>query len=239
MPHDPARTLPPLNGPAEPFRPTGRPPIAILIVCDDGRRDGEVVRVRADRFVIGRTEGDCRIPHDPLISARHVEIVREQIAGEFAWVITDLGSVNGLLARITRTELRPGAEIVVGRGHYRFDAPPASLPPDPTGTRDGARTPPPEYSPALVELLPGGHGPRLVLSRGEYWIGADPGCDLARVTDRFCEPRHARLYRSAEGKWFAEHHKTPNGLWKRVPRLRVVRPTQFQLGEQRFRLIPG
>src|SRR4051794_8634273 len=57
---------------ASPYRPTLRPPAALLAVLDDGKGDGEVLRLRAERFVIGRSEGDFLIPHDELISGRHV-----------------------------------------------------------------------------------------------------------------------------------------------------------------------
>ena len=69
---------------ASPWRPTARPPAALLTACDDGRADGEVVRLRGDRFVIGRTEGDFRLPHDPLVSTRHAEVTRQQHGGGVA-----------------------------------------------------------------------------------------------------------------------------------------------------------
>src|SRR5262249_44092885 len=59
---------------AAPFKPTRRPPMALLCYLDDGSEDGEWFRMRTDRFVIGRTEGDVRIPHDGMISPRHAEI---------------------------------------------------------------------------------------------------------------------------------------------------------------------
>src|SRR4051794_3574998 len=49
---------------ASPFRPTVRPPVPILTVFDDGKTDGEVIRVRGPKFTIGRTEGDLRFPMD-------------------------------------------------------------------------------------------------------------------------------------------------------------------------------
>src|SRR5687767_9878591 len=54
-------------------RPTGRPPVALLVLLDDGERSGEEIRIRGERFVLGRTEGDVTIPHDSLISGKHVE----------------------------------------------------------------------------------------------------------------------------------------------------------------------
>src|SRR4051812_49367698 len=67
--------------PAIPFRPVVRPVMAMLTVCDDGKNDGEVIRIRRHRFVIGRTEGDLCIPIDGRISARHVEITLQTVAG--------------------------------------------------------------------------------------------------------------------------------------------------------------
>src|SRR5262245_4734367 len=63
--------------PASPYRPMLRPPVPILVVCDDGRPDGEVIRIRDQRFVIGRTEGDLRFPLDGRMSSRHVEITHQ------------------------------------------------------------------------------------------------------------------------------------------------------------------
>src|SRR6185437_9364261 len=80
---------------ASPYRPTQRPPLALLTVLDDGKTDGEVVRLRTDRFVIGRTEGDLLIPHDQQISARHLEITRQRVNEKYRWVVTDLQSSNG------------------------------------------------------------------------------------------------------------------------------------------------
>jgi hypothetical protein len=58
---------------ARPFRPTSRPPVPVLTVCDDGKLEGESIRIRDARFVIGRTEGDLRIPIDARISSRHAK----------------------------------------------------------------------------------------------------------------------------------------------------------------------
>ena len=44
------------------YRSVNRPAMAVLTVLDDGSRtDGEPWRIRTDRFVIGRTHGNCVI----------------------------------------------------------------------------------------------------------------------------------------------------------------------------------
>ena len=88
---------------AQPERPVERPPIAMLCVLDDGKLDGEWLRLRADRTVIGRTDGDVRIPHDGLISGRHAEIVRQRVPNGYRWLLADLQSTNGTFVRIGST----------------------------------------------------------------------------------------------------------------------------------------
>src|SRR5439155_19569987 len=63
-------------GEIAPYRPTQRPPMALLCILDDGSDEGEIVRLRADKYTLGRIEGDITIPHDALISARHAELFR-------------------------------------------------------------------------------------------------------------------------------------------------------------------
>ena len=228
------------------FRPTQRPPMALLTVCDDGRSEGELIRIRGDRFIIGRTEGDLRIPHDDLISARHAELTRVLANGGYCWVVTDLQSTNGLFARVSRLALSDQDEFLVGLGRYRFEfstdgeSPIAEVVMPKTGTtRDWTESAKPISSTALVELVPGGIGNRYVLTRTEYWIGTDVACTVCRRYDPFCEPRHVRVFRDSQGKWYAEHQKTKNGLWLRVPQLASPHGFAFQIGEQRFRLKVG
>ena len=93
----------------------------------------------------------------------------------------------------------------------------------------------PASAPALSELVGAGIGNRVVLTRPEYRIGSDPGCAIARLGDPFCAPRQVRVFRAAKG-WAADHPKTVNGLWVRLPQVVAERSLQFQLGEQRFKL---
>ena len=59
------------------YRPVLRPPMAMLCLLDDGREDGEWIRLRKDVTTIGRTEGDIVVPHDTAMSGRHAAIQRE------------------------------------------------------------------------------------------------------------------------------------------------------------------
>jgi pSer/pThr/pTyr-binding forkhead associated (FHA) protein len=233
--------------PASPFRPTLRPPFAVLTVFDDGRTDGEVIRIRDSRFVIGRTEGDLRIPLDGRISSRHVEITHQEVGGLHRWVVTDLQSTHGLFARATSTLLTDKSEILVGSGRYRFDAPQGNAgATQDYGTNESVRDATqgwnegtaPYRPPALTEMIGKEIGNRVLLIKPEYWIGSDPNCAICRPDDPFCEPRHARLHRGPRGDWHAEHKKTLNGLWVRRTQITVEANSsaRFQIGEQRFML---
>jgi hypothetical protein len=226
------------------FRPTQRPPVPLLVVCDDGKRTGEVVRIRGLTFTIGRTEGDLLLGADELVSARHAEIVCQRVGGGYRWVVADLQSRNGLYVRVHRTELADGTEFLVGQGRYRFDLPPAvgggettDLVPglaDGSGTRgqDSAA----ELRPMLTELTATGPGARIPLL-AETWIGSAEGCAVRRPHDPFAAPRHVRLaYDPKRRAWRAANNRTENGLWVRVPQIAVSRECSFQIGEQRFRL---
>ncbi len=233
---------------AAPYRPTLRPPVAQLTVFDDGKSDGEVIRLRTERFVIGRSDGDLRLPHDELISGRHLEITRGRVGEGWRWVVTDLGTTNGLFVRVSRTILADRAEFLVGRGRYRFDTPPAEqletfaaqLPDAGSGTTrawgsEMSRARPP----LLIELVAGAEATRIPLVAPEYWIGSDASCTICRAGDPFAEGRHVRLSRGSDGAWEARNNKTANGLWLKMPQITVDGACLFQIGEQRFRLVAG
>jgi pSer/pThr/pTyr-binding forkhead associated (FHA) protein len=231
---------------AAPFQPTFRPPVATLVVFDDGKTDGETLRLRDDRFVIGRSEGDLLLPHDGLVSARHLEITRQRAGDGWSWTVMDLDTTNGLFVRISRTILVDSAEILVGRGRYIFEASavPATEPLNTLPQQAGASTRPwgaeaKGVRPAvLVEMVADEAAARFPLVGSEYWIGTDPSCTICRADDPFVEPRHVRLAR-APGGWEARNNKSPNGLWLRVGQINVDGVCLFQIGEQRFRLTAG
>jgi hypothetical protein len=244
-PHPVAAMIPRPGRSVSPYRAMARPPVAVLTVYDDGKMDGEVIRVRDTHFTIGRTEGDLRIPIDGLISSRHLEITCQQIGGMYRWVITDLQSTNGLFVRVSKTPLADKAEFLVGNGRYRFDAlhvdagatadiaTGGSSTGQTRGWGDGTSQVRP---PALTELVGPEIGNRTLLTKSEYWIGSDLSCAICRSDDPFCEPWHARVHRGSKGNWHVEHNKTQNGLWLRMPQITVDSLVQFQIGEQRFRL---
>ena len=239
----PIAAAPPTPAPRRPsvrhFRPSLRPPVPHLCVFDDGADDGEVIRIRGERFVIGRAEGDLVLPHDEQISGRHAELVREKNeSGRWGWVLTDLGSTNGTFVRVGVAILKDGQEFLIGRTRYRFDAAavPQSLPGQSSSSRatvtwnSSAGLP----VPSIVELLPDGPGTRLPLVKSEHWIGVDPACDIVPTDDPFVIHKHARISCDAKGRWHVNSNKSANGVWLRIEQTDLTASCYFQLGEQRF-----
>jgi FHA domain len=231
--------------PASPFRPTARPPVPILTVFDDGKAEGETIRIRSPRYIIGRTEGDLQFPLDGRMSSSHVEITHQVVDGLHRWVVTDLQSTHGMFVRVSKTVLADRAEILVGNGRYRFDSNKAGagdtadrlLDTSNSGETQGLDDAASPFRPAsLTELLGKEIGNRILLIKDQYWIGSDPSCALCRADDPFCELKHVRLHRNSRGIWGAEHNKTLNGLWLRMVQIAVDSMIHFQVGEQRFRL---
>jgi pSer/pThr/pTyr-binding forkhead associated (FHA) protein len=206
-----------------------------------------MIRIREPKYTIGRSEGDLRFPLDGRMSSKHVEITHQVVGGVSRWVVTDLQSTHGMFVRVSKTALADGAEILVGNGRYRFES--GNLESGATldyiaGANSGQTqgwdgTQSPVRPPALTELLGREIGNRILLIKGEYWIGSDLTCAIARPDDPFCEPRHVRLVRGSKGGWGAEHNKTQNGLWLRMTQITVDAMIQFQVGEQRFRIRVG
>jgi pSer/pThr/pTyr-binding forkhead associated (FHA) protein len=233
--------------PAEKYRPIARPPMLPLCVLDDGRsKHGEWIRIRADFFVIGRSEGDLLIPHDASISSRHAEIRRTEESGRFRFLLHDLGSRNGTFVRVSGASLNNGQQLLIGRRRYQFDgglAPEQAVisSAEPVRTNDpgdgadpGGLTPAGSEA-ALVQISGAEKGRRHVLSANEVILGTDPQrCSLVIADDSCVCPRHARLRRDDRGAWTIENLKSRNGVWLRVRDVPLDTRTEFQLGEQRF-----
>ena len=199
---------------AEPYRPILRRQLALLHVIDDGRDDGETIRLRSDSLLIGRTDGDVTIPHDITMSTRHALL---EYAGDH-WNLSDVGSTGGTFVRVLSARLHDGSCLQLGATRFRFDA------------VDGEE-------PYLVELQPEGDGTRhpcrgRLTTIGRAGMGGDIG-----IVDPFVSPLHADVRPSAGG-WRIENRGL-NGLWVRITGpIKLVHPAQFQCGEQRFVFVP-
>jgi pSer/pThr/pTyr-binding forkhead associated (FHA) protein len=234
----------------QPFKPTVRPPAAILIVCDDGEITGEVIRLRSDPFIIGRTEGDFRVPDDEQISSRHVALTRQTVSGQTRWVVTDLQSRNGLFVRVGKSPLSHMSEFLIGSGRYRLEIVQNAGAETAAFADVNHRIAPKTRAFAnnmtlggtlLTEIIASGNGTRTELSSDQISIGSAKDCDICRFNDPFTSEHHASLTRSPKGTWVLQNNNSLNGIWVRMPQI-VLEPgkkCEFQIGEQRFRLRYG
>jgi len=239
----PASTTEPAQD-AKPFRPTLRPSMALLCVLDDGDDTGEILRIRASSFVIGRAEGDFLIPHDSGISGRHAEISRRIENSERCWYLKDLQSTNGTFVRAATVILSHEQELLIGSRRFRFEvpAPPTQatppLGPEVNATRKWEAIPGHQavaaWHPTFVDISPGCAGQRFPLTEPEYWIGRDPRLCSIVIDDPMVDRRHARLYRDGKNRWAMANAGSRNGLWARIQEVGLGRGGFFQCGEQRF-----
>jgi pSer/pThr/pTyr-binding forkhead associated (FHA) protein len=89
------------------------------LVCLTGAGRGESHILNSKRIVIGRGDkADIRI-NDTKASREHAEIVKKNDE----WVITDLGSQNGLIindGKITQCSLKEGDRVIIGQTVFKF-----------------------------------------------------------------------------------------------------------------------
>jgi pSer/pThr/pTyr-binding forkhead associated (FHA) protein len=234
----PANQAAPLPG--QLYRPIVRPPTPVLTVLDDGLIDrGQEIRLRGDSFIIGRTDGDLILSHDSAISGRHAKITRIAANGRFKWHLEDLGSANGTFVLVRSVVLLPDMVVMLGGRQFRLEEPGLTSG-TPAAESDGTRLVNASevmsaVLPALVEANSAPGRLRFEIRGVEVVIGNSPnGVDIS-LDDPLVSPRHAVLKRQANGQWKLECEKTPNGVWVRVPSVRLVSPCAFQCGEQRFR----
>lgn len=218
------------------FRPSRRPPTPLLKVLDDDGSVGEVIRLRSEHFVIGREEGDLKLAHDGLISGVHARLSRGWELGRCFWELTDLESANGVFIRVDGEQVvEAGQHFQVGQRVFRLEA--ANSPvfdrPEVTQRYCGV-TPANSGGAQLTEVNPTTTAVNQVLDGDQFVLGRGLDCDVVLLEDDLVSPRHAELRRNEDGAWSVIDLDSLNGVWIAVPSVKLFRPTEFQLGEQRF-----
>jgi pSer/pThr/pTyr-binding forkhead associated (FHA) protein len=237
---DATKAAAPDNDGSQPFRPTSRPPMLVLCLLDQGRDGGEFRRIRGDRAVIGRTQSDIVIEHDPGISGEHAALVRVESDGRLRWWLEDLQSRNGTFARCAEAPLEHEQEFLIGMKRLRFETAEAAESlsgQDRKTTQAWQAVTPADLSrllPSLVELTPSGPGTRTPLVATEHWIGTDASCAVVVSGDPFVSKRHAKVFRTPQGRWRIKDGSSRNGTWLRVRKVPIDTTAELQIGEQRI-----
>lgn len=227
------------------YRPEIRPLVPKLVILDDGEQAvGETRWLREQSTVIGRSEGDIRLSHDPLISGRHAELVREGTTRPHRWLLRDLGSANGTFVRCSRTAIRTGGIIILGSRRFRFRPPHAEEGADatlPNGTvmADVAGLNASAW-PALVETTQAREPREIILSGPDLSVGRPGHRNAIEIDDPLLAATHARIRRQHSGQWMIEALPSVNGIWVQIQAIALAPVSRFQVGEQRFLFVlPG
>jgi hypothetical protein len=204
---------------AQRFRPTHRPPMALLEVLDDNQQDYELVRIRSGSFSIGREEGDLVIPHESQMSRRHAAIERRRQGDCYRWYLRDLDSTNGTYVRASRIALKHEDELLIGGVLIRFIQP-AGL-----------------ESASLAKVTPRGYEEQVKLRLSECWIGTDSDRCLSFLTSNpYLDPHHVRFAVGTDRRWRVFDEQSTNGVFARVKQIELRDGSEFHAGEQRFRI---
>ncbi|QDU88481.1 FHA domain protein [Pirellulimonas nuda] len=206
------------RSPATPiYRPTQRPPTAVLQVFDDNQEGSERVRIRQVPFDIGRQEGNLTIPHELQMSRRHLRIDRRSVDGQWHWVLRDLGSTNGTFVSARRVRLRNADELLLGADLVRFFQP---------GGPETAM---------LAKVAPGRYEEQVALKPGAHWIGSDASqCLPILKNNPFLDPRSLRIELDDQQQWRLYDCGCTNRVWVKIEEIKLVDGCCFQAGEQRF-----
>lgn len=228
------------EGHEQPFRPAFRPPVPKLLVLDDGALDaGEPIRLRDAVVIIGRNEGTIRLPHDPLVSSKHAELIREGRVAPWKWILKDAGSANGTFVRCSSTILRTDRILILGSRRLRFR--PALSMAQPSGGAPYAGTVPVDTRsinadpwPALVECSSANTPLEISLTKESLSVGRPGHGNDLELDDPLIAKHHATITRNALGEWHIEAMPSQNGVWVQISAIKLSPVCRFQCGEQRF-----
>jgi len=232
---------PPAPKPVEAIsRPLFRAAVPILTVLDDGSLEtGEDHRIRTDRFVIGRTEGDIRIPNDNAISFRHAEIRRTQNDGQAVWYLHDLDTSNGTFVRVNGGKIGSDTRLTLGVRRFRLKLPFADVAHQQAeGTRElDSVSGSADIWPTLVESRESDASLAFPLQKAKVTIGRlGGGCDI-EIDDPHLASHHATLLQTAPGSWRIKAEESVNGTWVSLKKVRLTEHCFFRCGEQLFRFV--
>jgi len=105
------------------------------LVCLTGPSKGEAYILKGNRIVIGRSDKADIVLKDTKASREHAEVTK---VGE-TWVVTDLGSQNGIVVnekKVTQKELAESDKLIVGQTVFKFAKVEVSAPKSKLGNFD-------------------------------------------------------------------------------------------------------
>jgi pSer/pThr/pTyr-binding forkhead associated (FHA) protein len=196
------------------YRPSLRPPMAVVVMYFDGDMGSTSYPIMSDRFAIGRKEGDLIIGHEMWMSGRHAEIQRRKIGKSHRWYLVDQNSTNGSFVRTDAVVLKDNDELFLGSERYRFFSQEAEV--------------------GLLHVTRGA-AEKWVFTNSCETIGTQANSKMeCMLSDPYLDTVHARIAKDSSGVWSIRNNNSQNGVWYRIREFELTNNNQFQLGEQRF-----
>ena len=223
---------------AQPWEdPAGQPLARLVVIAQDGT-PGTEYPITGAEAEIGREDGTIRLPSDPYVSPRHMQIYRRN--GRF--FVRDLESVNGVYVRLRAPEVLRHADLVlIGLEVLRFelvsDAERGLGPATERGTRVFGSPSVPRLAKLCQLTVEGVTRDQYYLSRDETVIGRESG-DLVFTNDPFMSRRHASVDRElASGTFSLRDLGSSNGTFLAIRSEReLVSGDYLRVGQHLFRL---
>jgi pSer/pThr/pTyr-binding forkhead associated (FHA) protein len=208
----------------------------LVVIAQDGT-PGRAYPITTGQVDIGREQGEVLLTGDPYACPRHARILFRN--GQF-WV-RDLGSVNGVYARLTAPErLLHGDVILIGLEVFRFEV----VSPEEThrsaayerGTRLFGSPALPRYARLVQRTVEGVSSNVFYLSKTQSTIGRESG-DFVFTDDAFMSRQHATFSRQQDGTFLLTDLGSSNGTFVAI---REERPLpdggHVRIGQHLFRL---
>jgi pSer/pThr/pTyr-binding forkhead associated (FHA) protein/ribosomal protein L40E len=233
----PSRPPAPQGAPASrPAPARGRPRAQVVVILRNGS-EGRVYPLDGTQTDIGSREGEILLNDDPFLSARHARI---EVKGD-NYVLRDLGSINGIYARIKNpVELVDADMILVGQQVLIFKVLTEAERRIGPARQQGVMifgTPEVRRSAKLVQYTTEGLERDVhYLCREETVLGREQA-DVVFPDDPFLSRRHAAIAMSKDEQRFTLRDLgSSNGTAVRCRGERVLQAgDQFRLGRHLFR----
>jgi pSer/pThr/pTyr-binding forkhead associated (FHA) protein len=229
-----------LNAAAAAPRPvataSAAPRARLVVIAQDGS-SGHEYAIESGQIEIGRDAGNVRLEGDVYACPRHARIYWKN---DRFWV-SDLGSVNGVYARLTESErLHHGDLLLIGLEVLRFEiVSPGEASPAPAierGTRLFGSPSSPRYARIVERTVEGITRNVYYLSKLVTTLGRETG-DIVFTDDPFMSRQHAALSRQEDGTFAIKDLGSSNGTFIAI---RDERPLpdggHVRIGQHLFRL---
>lgn len=218
-------------------RTRAQPPAArLVVIAQDGSAESEHFFDNG-QLDIGRAEGDVVLADDAYVCPRHARILWKN--GQF-WV-SDLGSVNGVYARIRAAEpLQHGDLVLLGLQVLRFELvnvdEQAQVAAVERGTRLFGSPAAPRYARLVQRTVEGVSRDVFYLSHTRTTVGRESG-DIVFTDDPFMSRQHATVTRQYDGSFMLADSGSSNGSFIAIRNQRPLNDgDDVRIGQHLFRL---